>query len=81
MKKKIALAIAMTAAGILLSLAAAPVRADGVALTGQVSSAKEGLMEGVVVGAKKEGSTITVNVMSDEKGRFNFPASKLGPGH
>src|SRR5207244_4595237 len=51
------------------------------ALTGQVSSQKEGLMEGVVVGAKKDGSTMTVNVTPDEKGRFRFPASKLGPGH
>jgi virginiamycin B lyase len=51
------------------------------ALTGQISSAKEGPMEGVVVGAKKEGSTITVNVMSDDKGRYSFPAGKLPPGH
>jgi streptogramin lyase len=81
MKKQLALAAGM--AVIFLPLAAANfVRADGApaALTGQVSSAKEGLMEGVVVGAKKEGSTITVNVMSDEKGKFNFPAAKLTPG-
>ena len=38
-------------------------------------------MEGVVVGAKKDGSTMTVNVTTDEKGRFSFPASKLDPGH
>src|SRR5207244_12268271 len=50
------------------------------ALTGQVSSQKEGLMEGVVVGAKKDGSTITVNVVSDAKGRFGFPGEKLEPG-
>ena len=50
------------------------------ALTGQVSSQKEGMMEGVVVGAKKDGSTITVNVTSDDKGRFGFPANKIEPG-
>ncbi len=50
------------------------------ALTGQVSSQKEGPMEGVVIGAKKEGSTVTVNVTSEEKGRFSFPAAKLSPG-
>jgi streptogramin lyase len=50
------------------------------ALSGQVSGGKEGPMEGVVIGAKKEGSTITVNVTSAEKGRFSFPASKLAPG-
>ena len=37
----------------------------GVALSGQVSSEKEGAMEGVVVGAKKDGSTITIDVVSD----------------
>jgi virginiamycin B lyase len=68
---------------VLSILLAAPQdsRANGaVALTGQVSSQKEGFMEGVMVGAKKEGSTITVNVSTDAKGRFNFPAAKLEPG-
>src|SRR5947208_9753934 len=50
------------------------------ALTGQVSSTEEGNMEGVVVSAKKEGSTITVSVVSDKDGRFTFPASRLDPG-
>jgi streptogramin lyase len=51
------------------------------ALTGQVSSQKEGAMEGVVVSAKKDGSTITVSVVTDDKGHFSFPASRLEPGH
>ena len=51
-----------------------------VALTGQVTSAKEGLMEGVVVSAKKAGSTITISVATDDKGRFSFPATRLEPG-
>jgi virginiamycin B lyase len=51
------------------------------ALAGQVSSAKEGAMEGVVVSAKKDGSTITVSIASDNKGHYSFPASKLEPGH
>src|SRR5579862_4575832 len=50
------------------------------ALSGVVSSAEEGPMEGVLVGAKKAGSTITVTVVSDEHGRYRFPASKLAPG-
>jgi virginiamycin B lyase len=50
------------------------------ALSGQVSSAEEGAMEGVVVSAKKAGSTITVSVVSDEKGHFSFPAAKIEPG-
>jgi streptogramin lyase len=50
------------------------------ALSGQVSSAAEGAMEGVVVSARREGATVTISVMSDQTGRFSFPASKLEPG-
>jgi len=50
------------------------------ALTGQVSSADEGAMEGVLVTAKKTGSTIAITVVSDETGRYRFPSSKLEPG-
>lgn len=50
------------------------------ALTGRVSSAEEGAMEGVVVSARKAGSTVTVSVVSDDRGRFAFPSSKLGSG-
>src|SRR5213594_2841088 len=50
------------------------------ALTGRVSSAEEGAMEGVVVSAKKAGSTVTVSVVSDAQGRFSFPSAKLGSG-
>jgi len=52
-----------------------------VALAGQVSSQEEGPMEGVVVSAKKDGSTITVSVISDNKGHYSFPANRLDPGH
>ena len=59
-----------------------PISAQGAAaLSGKVSSAREGLMEGVVVSAKRDGSTITVSVISDAKGRFSFPAARLEPGH
>ena len=37
-------------------------------------------MEGVIVSAKKEGSTITVSVVSDDKGHFSFPDGRLEPG-
>src|SRR5258707_2764179 len=50
------------------------------ALTGVVSSAEEGAMEGVVVSAKKEGSTVTVSVVTDAQGRFAFPTARLEPG-
>src|ERR1700736_835478 len=54
---------------------------SGVALTGQVSSPEEGAMEGVLVTARKTGATFTVTVVSDDKGRYSFPAAKLEPGH
>src|ERR1700754_1333262 len=50
------------------------------ALTGVVSSDKEGAMEGVVVSAKRAGGAVTISVATDEKGRFSFPASRLEPG-
>ena len=50
------------------------------ALTGLVSSSEEGAMEGVLVSAKKEGSTITTTVVTDERGRYSFPAARVEPG-
>src|SRR5712675_285506 len=49
-------------------------------LSGQVSSTQEGAMEGVLVSAKKEGSTIAVTVVSDKQGHFRFPTGRLEPG-
>ena len=77
--KSLALAVATVISLLLIASTAA--HANGIALTGQVSSQKEKVMEGVVVGAKKDGSTMTVNVVSDAKGRFSFPSDKLAPGH
>lgn len=49
-------------------------------LTGKVTSAEEGPMEGVVVSVRKDDSTITVSAVSDKQGHFSFPASRLEPG-
>jgi streptogramin lyase len=49
-------------------------------LTGQVASAEEGTMEGVVVSAKRADSNITVSVISNAQGRFTIPADRLSPG-
>src|SRR5437667_3075262 len=49
-------------------------------LSGQVSSTEEGMMEGVLVSAKKDGSTVTTTVVSNDKGQFSFPAGKLEAG-
>ena len=51
------------------------------ALTGQITSAHEGPMEGVLVTAKKGGSTIATTVVSDEQGRYRFPSARLQAGH
>jgi virginiamycin B lyase len=49
-------------------------------LRGTVASDQEGRMEGVVVSAKKAGTTITVSVVSDANGEYSFPASRLDQG-
>src|SRR5205823_245202 len=61
------------------SLLAAQDQGGGIALTGQVS-ADAGPLEGVLVGAKKTGSTITTTVVTDRSGRYRFPQSRLEPG-
>jgi virginiamycin B lyase len=50
------------------------------ALAGQVTSQEEGAMEGVLVSAKRAGSTVTVTVVSNAQGQYGFPRDKLEPG-
>ena len=50
------------------------------ALAGQVSSQEEGMMEGVLVTARRDGAKFTVTVVSDAQGRYSFPADRLEPG-
>jgi streptogramin lyase len=50
-----------------------------VALQGQVT-AGERPVEGVLVSAKKDGTTVTITVVSDADGRYAFPSAKLEPG-
>jgi virginiamycin B lyase len=50
------------------------------ALAGQVASQEEGPMEGVLVSARKQNSTVTVTVVTDAKGQYSFPADRLDPG-
>ncbi len=67
--------------GALAWLTLVSVRAQtSVALSGQVSSAEEGAMEGVLVSAKKDGTNVTTTVVSNDKGQFSFPAGKIEPG-
>jgi virginiamycin B lyase len=70
------LAVGLVQAGVPLA------RAQNAAiLTGHVSSAEEGAMEGVVVSAKKDGATLTVSVVTDKEGGYGFPGAKLERGH
>ncbi len=50
------------------------------AVTGLVSSAEDGPLEGVLVSVKKAGSPITITVVTDEQGRYRFPQTRLEPG-
>ena len=54
--------------------------AESSALNGKVTSQEEGAMEGVVVSAKQEGSTMTVSVVSDAQGQYSFPRDRLKLG-
>lgn len=56
-------------------------KSGAAALTGSVTSQEEGSMEGVLVSARQDGSTITTTVVSDAHGRYRFPAGRLEPGH
>jgi streptogramin lyase len=79
MRNKIIAAVA--AIGFFLAAhPAVAATAPSSALLGQVGSADEPRLEGVLVSAKRDGSTITVTVVSDAQGRYSFPASTLAPG-
>ena len=54
--------------------------AGSTTLSGLVSSTEEGPMGGVLVSAKRTGSPITITVVTDDKGRYSFPAGRLEPG-
>jgi streptogramin lyase len=73
--------LGMTALAVVLAQGTAA-RAQGpAAISGQVSSQAEGAMEGVVVTAHKDGSIVSVSVISDAKGHYVFPENRLEPGH
>ena len=70
---------------LVLSSSSPPAAAQGAggataALAGQVASTEEGPMEGVIVSAKKDGSPITISVITNAQGRYSFPAARLEPG-
>jgi virginiamycin B lyase len=50
------------------------------ALIGNVTSQEEGAMEGVLVSAKRAGSTMTITVVSNAQGQYSFPRDRLESG-
>jgi streptogramin lyase len=72
-------AYCFAAAALAFALHAAPCRAQ--TLTGSVTSAAEGAMEGVLVTAQKDDSPISTTVVSDAGGHFRFPDGRLPSGH
>src|ERR1700733_5607534 len=59
--------------GQLLASVAGLASADQL-LTGSIASATGQKLDGVLISAKKEGSTITTNVYTDQNGEYFFPA-------
>ena len=66
----------------LAGVAAVNLEAQGasVALSGTVSSAEEGKMEGVLVTLRRDGANHTVTVVSNAQGRYSFPRTHITPG-
>jgi virginiamycin B lyase len=71
----VVLAVSMLTIGARLSGAT-----EAFGLMGVVSSDAEGPMEGVLVSAKRAPGTITVTVVTDNRGRYTLPAGRLEPG-
>ena len=64
-------------AGLVVGFAAGGASADQL-LTGSITSASGQKLDGVQVSAKKEGSTITTSVYTDQNGEYFFPAMADG---
>jgi streptogramin lyase len=55
-------------------------QSEAAALSGVVRSGEEGPMGGVLVSAKRAGSTITTTVVTDAAGQYRFPRNRLAAG-
>jgi streptogramin lyase len=78
--KRVLATSAALAAVVFCASPPASAQNDRAVLHGRVTSMQEGSMEGVLVGAKQAGSTITVVVVSDAQGLYEFPGDRLAPG-
>ncbi len=84
MRRRIGMPFAGAAGALALSVASwspgVHAQAPAAPISGVVTSAEEGAMEGVLVSARMAGSVITTTVVTDDKGRYAFPAGRLAPG-
>src|SRR2546421_11092989 len=84
MRKAKLLAAILVATALLGVAVVRVIAAEGTsssALTGTVSSQADGPMEGVLVGAKRAGSTISTWVVSNAQGQYSFPRDRMEAGH
>ena len=79
-RKHFSLLASASLCGVLIQSGLLPTGAHAQTLNGQVSSTEEGNMEGVLVSAKKDGATVSVTVVTNEKGQYSFPAGRLTAG-
>jgi virginiamycin B lyase len=79
MMLRIFLCVLAFGAGVVAPLAAQGDQRAATALAGRVSSDTEGPVEGVLVRAKGIGGTVSVTVVTDRKGEYSFPATRLTP--
>ena len=70
-------AVLMVASAFAVASFGVALAAD-IALSGQVSSAKEGPMEGVLVSAQRAGSTITIYKNGQTQGQLGDPSPLAG---
>src|ERR1700730_17969944 len=70
--------LSMTVAGFVMGETPSP--SAHASLVGKETSQAEGAMEGVLVGAKKAGCTITTWVVSGAQVHYSFPRDRMDPG-
>ena len=76
----LAVVVLLGVAGWRGSMEAQQSPATASALAGTVRSAKDGPMEGVLVSAKRSGSTVTTTVVTNAQGAYSFPRARLESG-
>ena len=80
MKRTLLFGIAASLILVLSIGSRTPAQVAAAAISGRVMSGAEGAMEGVLVSAKREGSNMTISVMTNVTGNYAFPQARLTPG-